>query len=306
MTINPRYGSLSGNDIARAQPAPADTDDCPGETTPQPAGIAAQQSPWQTQAGQGSAAASIRAQSPPPYDPAARYRSGDTVSMNGKVYTLMMAAGAPKIMGVAPDTDASFGSNPWWYQGQVKNFHDPWSNSATATPASAGESANAQPNIRVTMHASKVVIDMPVQFRGSGLTPQRQARITNAIQKAWSGHFSPYDVTTKVTTPPPNASPSQINTITVLDQPGYSVTDKNNVTLYTSEPGQSPYSRSQLGFVAAHEAGHLMGEPDHYALTDVNGVAGHVSDPGYENNIMGEKGGMVDQRNIQSILRRTS
>jgi hypothetical protein len=41
-------------------------------------------------------------------------------------------------------------------------------------------------------------------------------------------------------------------------------------------------------------------------LTDTNGIAGHDADPGYEHNIMGEKGGMVDQRNIESILRRTT
>ena len=226
---------------------------------------------------------------------------------------LALAPGAPKIKGIAPGTFSSIGPSPWWYQGKVKNFHAPWSNSAIATSASAGtgnapleESANLHPNIRVTVNGKNVAIDLPVQFRGAGLTPERQAAMAKAIQKAWSGHFGPYDVTTTIIAPPPDAPTSQINTITVLDRPGLSSANKNEVTLYTSEPGQSSYSSTELGLVAAHEAGHLMGEVDRYALTDVDGVAGHITDPGYERNLMGNRYGTVEQRNIESIIRRTT
>lgn len=313
MTIDTRYGALSGNSIASSPSLPADADGYSDRMAPAPVTISPQPSPWRAQGGQASATISASTQTPPAYDPLATYRSGDTVSMRGNVYTLALAPGAPKVKGIAPDAYTSFGASPWWYQGKLANFHAPWSNSAIGTPASAGasnaavdESANAHPNIRVTVRGNNIAIELPVQFSGSGLTPQRQAAMTDAIQKAWSGHFGPYEVSTSVTAPPPNAPAADINTITVLDQPGYSATDKNSVTLYTSEPGQSAYSGTQLGFVAAHEAGHLMGEPDHYALTDTNGIAGHDADPGYEHNIMGEKGGMVDQRNIESILRRTT
>lgn len=50
--------------------------------------------------------------------------------------------------------------------------------------------------------------------------------------------------------------------------------------------------------MAAHEAGHLLGLPDHYK--DVNG--GSVPDPGFENDIMGARGKAPSERDIQDII----
>jgi RHS repeat-associated protein len=99
----------------------------------------------------------------------------------------------------------------------------------------------------VTQNGNQVTIQLPVQFAGSGLTPARQAAIISAIQNSWSGQFGQYNVTTTVTTPAANAPASQVNTITVLNQPGVSVTNAvggNQATVYTSYPGYPAFSLS--------------------------------------------------------------
>jgi hypothetical protein len=310
MSVTIRYPALP-DPIAGGHPIPGDAGGGSGCPIARPASVSPQPLPWNTQAAQPSDTPT-NSNLPPAYDPRATYRTGDTVTMNGRVYTLSQAPGAPRMKGIAPDTYSPLGPNPWWYQGSAEHFHDRWSNSAASISASNAADASAdhqgamlRPNIRVSVYGNNVTIDVPVQFKGAGLTPERQAAMVDAIQKTWSGHFGRYDVTTRITTPPPLTPVDHVNTITVLDQPGISTADKNNVTIYTSEPGRPPYSRADLGQVAAHETGHLMGEQDRYALTEVHGVPDHVSDPGYEHNLMGNRHGVVDERNIEGILRRT-
>ena len=229
------------------------------------------------------------------------------------VYTLTQAPEAPKIKGLSPEESVPFGPNPWWYQGKLENYLADASNATVSNSASAvsnkpsGDSRPTyRPHIHVKVDGNRVTIDLPVQFKGSGLTPERQATIIEGIEKAWSGTFGPYEVTTTVSIPPPNTPADDINTVTVLDEQNQSTVNPatHEATIYTSERGEQPYSDAQLRFVAAHEAGHLMGEDDHYTMTVDHGFANHISDPGYEHNVMGERNGTVDWRNIAGIIER--
>jgi hypothetical protein len=60
---------------------------------------------------------------PPAYDPNAAYQRGDSVSINGNVYTLMAAPGTRDVKGVAPEGPGvqRGPTNPWWFAGKVAN-----------------------------------------------------------------------------------------------------------------------------------------------------------------------------------------
>jgi RHS repeat-associated protein len=155
----------------------------------------------------------------------------------------------------------------------------------------------------VVVNGSQVTVQLPVQFAGAGATPDRISAVTAAIQQQWSVAFpAGYNVTTTVVAPSAGTPQSQINTITILDKPGVSVTNAvggNQTTLYTSYPGLAPYSTTDFANTGAHEAGHLLGDNDYYTMTGSNSS---VAMPGYENDLMGTIRGSVDQRNVDAIL----
>jgi RHS repeat-associated protein len=148
-------------------------------------------------------------------------------------------------------------------------------------------------------------IILPVFFSGEAASSgaNRRALIgafTAEVQRVWSGQFGKYSVTTEVLdiTAEPGTpmdyrpSPSDgVNTVS-FDRRG---NDRSHVV--NSKYASINLDRLVAG-VQAHEAGHLLGNPDQY----VDSGLISIPNPTYQNNIMGALQGVVDQRNIDAAL----
>jgi RHS repeat-associated protein len=159
----------------------------------------------------------------------------------------------------------------------------------------------------VTRTGNNVTIDFPIKFQGNGATPDMVNQLTSAIQAEWSGQKGMYNVTVNVYEPSASMSPSQYNTMTIASGAGVSNVNRiggNQGTLYTAYPGDGPYSPDISNKVAAHEAGHMMGDDDYYTKSIVNGQ--RVTNPwqGYENNLMGtiSSSATTDFKNVNSVV----
>lgn len=142
---------------------------------------------------------------------------------------------------------------------------------------------------------------------GAGVTPENIAMYNGGIQSRWSGQFGQYNVTTVVTTPAPGTPSNLMNTVNVV--PGTPTTDPAAVvTNFVPGTGgnQATFSApATTDWVAAHEAGHLMGLPDQYTATidPTTGQRQSAPNPGYEGNIMAQWGGAPNASNIGDIVK---
>jgi hypothetical protein len=142
----------------------------------------------------------------------------------------------------------------------------------------------------------------------TGLTPETRApfvrAFTDAVQRAWSGQFGQYNVTTRVVDYAATLGPN--GPMDFRSSPGDGV---NTVEFVRMPPGFRSYVTSSQhaiinvngldrGNVYAHESGHLLGLGDRY----VNALGGSVAHPGWANNVMGILGGAIEQRNIDEAL----
>jgi hypothetical protein len=59
-------------------------------------------------------------------------------------------------------------------------------------------------------------------------------------------------------------------------------------------------------WVWAHEAGHLMGLDDRYTDKKTSGVTVSGPNAGWEGNIMAQRGGVAEERNVREILERNA
>ena len=135
-----------------------------------------------------------------------------------------------------------------------------------------------------------VSIDIPINFRGEGATPEVVAAMISAIESTWSSPGFNVSVT--------QTSGRGANSINVPVGTGVSkVFGHSSGTWYA---GNDPW-------VAAHEAGHLMkfkygGRYDMYELTSkVPRQGGPL--PGWEGNIMGDFFGTPDDRVRDAITK---
>ena len=137
----------------------------------------------------------------------------------------------------------------------------------------------------------KVILTVPIAYKGDA-TEELIQTWNESIENAWSGTFGKYEVTTHVV-----VEKVALNEVTVVDKFGRSnVVGGWKGTWYTTYYRNEDDNRH----TPAHEAGHLMGLPDRYE--DVKGK-GSVTIPGWENNIMGSRGGVVEERDIKQILK---
>lgn len=153
-------------------------------------------------------------------------------------------------------------------------------------------------------------VNVPVNFSGSGATPQNIAAIKSDVASHWTGLYTVAGEITKVTVAVTNvtsSTPKQaINNITLVNGPtsdkaaqGASFVSGNN-----SGEWNMTSSGMQVG-EAAHETGHLMGDKDYYTNgTDANGTRVTTALPGYSNNLMAALSptAMTDSRNMNVIL----
>jgi RHS repeat-associated protein len=148
----------------------------------------------------------------------------------------------------------------------------------------------------VTVSGNTVNITLPISYvgaNGQAVDPQMTAAWNNEIQSDWSGTWDGYTVTTTVVPGGPGVKNS--NTITVL--PGTGTSTTNGVGGDTGDwyGGDDPW-------VAAHEAGHLMGLDDHYTAWCDHGVRKSKPNPGWGGDIMGDYNGKVSPADISGII----
>jgi RHS repeat-associated protein len=130
----------------------------------------------------------------------------------------------------------------------------------------------------VCQKGSNIGIAIPINFRGA--SPAQIAKISETIQKAWSGQFGRYNVSTIVLQ---QATWDRGNSNSISIASG---ADTSWVRAVDMNYGEWFYPGKWGNQTFAHEAGHLLGLPDH--------------GPG----IMGDnlEGAEVTEANIQEIL----
>jgi RHS repeat-associated protein len=121
---------------------------------------------------------------------------------------------------------------------------------------------------------NNIIITIPITFSGPGATPDVVNRMTQAIQSEWSQPGFTVNVTSgtdnRIFVPTnSNGAPSFVNGV-----------GGNSGTWYGDDPA----------WVAAHEAGHLMGLPDRYSEVPGSNPRQTNPDPGWLGTMMGSGG----------------
>jgi hypothetical protein len=132
-----------------------------------------------------------------------------------------------------------------------------------------------------SVSGNEVLITMPVEFNGPGMTPELVSTFRQVVSSHWSGRTAG-GMNMKVV-----VSEGKGNTVTFAAGIGRAFANGvggNQATCYANSSA----------WVMAHEAGHLLGLADRYRdQTDPNGVT--VSKPldGFGGSMMGQYGGSV-------------
>ncbi|MDN7134977.1 RHS repeat-associated core domain-containing protein [Pseudidiomarina terrestris] len=151
--------------------------------------------------------------------------------------------------------------------------------------------------IITTTKNGDIRIEIPVEFSGDGATAANISKISKAISDTWSGSYEIDGKDTQVSvevTEPSSVGPT--NNITLTDGPTSDVYSDGNSFVDGSNKGEWRTDGHNISDgTTAHEAGHLMGLDDKYI--------GGTPLPGHQNNIMGNKSGTPDSRNIQNIIK---
>ncbi len=147
----------------------------------------------------------------------------------------------------------------------------------------------------VTVSGNNVQIELPISYSGSGATSKITQQMNKGIEKQWTGKIGKYDVTTTVTE----------GSILDFDTNNISVPSGNGRAFVRGVGGDSGVwpGKSTTGWVAGHEAGHLLGLPDQYKDVTVGGVTRSVANPGFGTNVMGCYGAIgVREQDVTNII----
>jgi RHS repeat-associated protein len=159
-------------------------------------------------------------------------------------------------------------------------------------PASYGDLLGLMAN--VVVNGNNVTITVPITYTGNAATPAAIANSNQSISNQWSGQFGNYSVSTVVVAGQGNIINLQTGNGTSYVQGG------NSGTWFI--PGQG-----NQNWEAGHECGHLMGLPDRYIESYVNGVRVTTPISGYQNNVMGAYGQTgVTAQDISNIIQANS
>jgi RHS repeat-associated protein len=157
----------------------------------------------------------------------------------------------------------------------------------------------------VTRNGNNIILSLPITFTGPNATSSNVASYISGIQSNWSGTFGKYTVTT-VVVPPTAGSP--FNTINVIPGPGNARSLISNFVPGTGGSTGIFFDPATTPWVAAHEAGHLMGLPDQYIEqpNPITGLAQSSPNPGYDTNIMAVRSGTPSEQDITNIVNGNS
>jgi len=151
----------------------------------------------------------------------------------------------------------------------------------------------------VTVDGINISIRIPIDFSGPGVSQRIVTNSVQSIQRAWTGRFGEYHVTTKVDTSGKGVGKdNRTNKIEIVNDP------QRRSYVIGSKTGR--WNNSGDKFMPAHEAGHLMGLRDRY--TDVRQADGSIRslpNRGYENNIMANMSAKPSAQDIGGISKNT-
>ncbi len=151
----------------------------------------------------------------------------------------------------------------------------------------------------VTVIGDEVIIVLPIKYVGPGLigAPGTEERFNKAIEDMWSRAYINLKVRVSVVTPAPFTSPDKMNYIYVPAGDERAFCSVDGYPRGTGIFREETWPAGSDPWVAAHEAGHLMGLIDRY-------FADFTPHPGYEGNIMGERNGIPRYSDIIEIIQK--
>jgi RHS repeat-associated protein len=145
---------------------------------------------------------------------------------------------------------------------------------------------------KVCIDGNNITITIPIKYVGPGATKENIRKITKGIRENWTKRVGKYNVKASTSNEPGNM-------VTLTTKKMTSQVGGSDFPDYGSRSGNTWYvGDKDLGWVAAHEAGHLMGLRDDYVNI---GRESHAN-PGREGNIMAERGGQVWEYNIEELI----
>ncbi len=145
-------------------------------------------------------------------------------------------------------------------------------------------------------HTNTVKIIIPVKY-AVGTTDEQKIMFATAAQNSWTGIFGKFHVELIVE----ERNLGEVNEITfnTTDEGKISnVSNHKNMTIYTRKK-----SNKNIRWTISHEVGHLMNLSDEY-IANYDSEENRTTSPkeGWENNIMAQSKGVIEEKNIQNIL----
>lgn len=171
-------------------------------------------------------------------------------------------------------------------------------------------------SVNVSRSGKSANVSADLQVHGAEADAAKASTIQSTIASNWNGAFPDgYHITTRVNatyrgpTDSENSSATQIELVRSGGRPNYVTRSWLVGSRYMQLNLDHSYS---LTWSAAHEFGHLLGLDDHYSegilssisRTIFGGTGSSTVDPGYENNIMGARYGVLESRNVQDLIDR--
>ena len=141
----------------------------------------------------------------------------------------------------------------------------------------------------------RVSIVIPVKY-AEGTTDEQKKLFSETAEKAWSGTFGKYHV--KLTVKEQSMGEVNIITFNSTESKTSKVENHKEMTLYTRSK-----SERNLKWTISHEIGHLMNLQDQYIQeVDSNGKRSTIPKEHWENNIMSQFWGKIEEKNISELL----
>ncbi len=179
--------------------------------------------------------------------------------------------------------------------------------------------ANPGPGLRVNVSASakRARVNARLQVHGAEADAAKASTIQGAVSSNWNGSFpdgftlgTSVNVSHRAEGQSEDSNATQIELVRAGEARPSHVTrnwlvGSRYVSLNLDYPG------NQLGWVAAHEFGHLLALSDRYSesiWSTISSLFGGgrtaTVQAGYENNIMGVDNGRLESRNVRDLIAR--